>query len=427
MLLVLALAGPSQPLQPRITEAQANCPSAVSVDSHNGNLSINSAVRVNASGCAGGTQINYWVRIPASPGHALAWHPFAVLTKPFAWLDLSRNEQHATEFPDGTYGFAACAVVCTYSPDINLTAPAGSAGPAQPPDVKFNPWAANPSNMQFNRGLCRTNAACVGTQQLHYGIYYGFLAYPTNVGEGANNCGGNCFYQNVNSYFTNPNPGDTQNGFTQLVINRQTTGYEYVFWTFSFNVTYCRTNPAVTINNPTNVCGSGVPSQAYFPYDNATHQFWMYIFPAAQCRDTNYQCLRVFDNGRDLAEERMVNGGLLTEPFIQNETHPTAMCPVWGAQLNWFDYSMRSPCSLNNIIEPVIVFATQYILFQTSLSGSWNFLYVNPGTNGTRVIMNEGNTFDVYCGPFGAFYPAVTQMYFGTIAYAHPCPGGPPT
>ena len=44
----------------------------------------------------------------------------------------------------------------------------------------------------------------------------------------------------------------------------------------------------------------------------------------------------------------MINGGALTDPYLQNETHTTAGCAVWGAQLRWYDYAMQSPCAMNS-------------------------------------------------------------------------------
>ena len=111
-------------------------------------------------------------------------------------------------------------------------------------------------------------------------------------------------------------------------------------------------------------------------------------------------------------------------------TRPTtgSGCAVWGAQLNWTDYGMLSPCSLNRGL--YLSFPTLYVQYETSLLGGWDFLYMNAGNNGQRFILNQGQTDDVYCGPFTSQYPATypgnTQMKFGNIPNAHPCTGGLP-
>lgn len=265
--------------------------------------------------------------------------------------------------------------------------------------------------------MCTSNAPCSG--QVMYGFDLGFTASVNNVGEGSSDCGGNCLYHNLNTYFTNPNPGDTENGFTQLVVNRQTNGFSFLFFTFSNNVVYCRTNPSASITNPVGNCDSG-----RFGYDGAQHAFWASMAPAAQCTDTRYQCLKVYDDGRYLADERMVNGGLLRDPYVQNESYTTAGCSVWGAQLNWTDYGMLSPCSMNNGL--VVNFPTDYTYYQTSLGGGWGFLYFNPADLGSRLIQNQGVTWDVYCGGFTSQFPSVTSMRYGTLANGHPCVGGVP-
>jgi hypothetical protein len=122
----------------------------------------------------------------------------------------------------------------------------------------------------------------------------------------------------------------------------------------------------------------------------------------------------------------MISGGLLRNPFIQNETYTTSGCSVWGAQLNWFDYSMIAPCAMNNGL--YLYFPTDYTYYQTSIGGGWGWMYLNAGDLGTRYIGNSsGVTFTVYCGGFTSQFPSSTSMQFGTIPYAHPCVGGSPS
>lgn len=402
-----------RPAQPESTLAQTACPTSASAGSLNGVMSIDSAVQVTSGGCSSGTSIGYWVYIPGNSSHAAAWHEFAVSTGTSTWLDLNRNEGHATEFPPGSYQFAACASQCAYSSTVTLSAPAGTAGGG------FNPWAGGASNMQWNRGLCETNGSCSGSSQTMYGFDLGFTAATNNTGDGTNDCPANCLYHNLNTYFGNPNPGDTAGGFTQLVVSRHTGGYAYLFYVFSNSLVYCRTNSAASITSPIGSCSSSL-----FSYDGARHAFWANIAPAQQCTDTRYQCLKVYDDGRYLADERMVNGGVLNSPFVQNESYTTSGCSVWGAQLNYTDYGMLAPCALNNGLS--VYYPTDYAYYQVSQGGGWGYLYNNAGDAGSRSIGNQGTTFDVYCGGFSSQFPSATSMQFGTLLNAHPCMGGSP-
>lgn len=411
---VTSLAAPSRLHAARL---QSACPTSTNVTSNNGVLSIDSAIEETSSGCQAGTTIDYWVDIPASGSHSAGWHEFLITANTYAWLDLTRNELHATEFPAGTYEFAACASQCVYTGAVSLSVPNGSLNGG------FNPWAGGASNMQWNKTLCEFNGSCDYTTQQLYGWYMSFPATANNTGDGSNDCPANCLYHNLNAYFVNRNPNDDQ-GFTQLVLNKRTAGYFYSFVQYSNtgakNVVYCRTNSAVTIGNPSDGCASGLNS-----YDGAEHAFWANVTPAASCTDKRYQCLKVYDDGRYLADEQMVYGGALNRPNLQNESYATDGCTVWGAQLSYLDYSMISPCALNNQL--AVHYQTDTMYYQASIGGGWNWLYVNAGDAGTRLITNQGSTRDVYCGPFDSQYAYSTQVWFGTYSNMHPCMGGPPT
>ena len=329
----------------------------------------------------------------------MCWHSYANLARSVgdpnttitAWVDLSRNEGHPTEFPDGDYTFFACASQCIQSATYSLGTPVDAAGGG------FNPWGTAPSNMQWKQNLCETSTSCdTGPQQMQ-GEELAFVANTdVNSGDGA------ILYQNLNGYFSNPNPGDSAGGFTQLVANHYTyLGYDTIFYEFSNDVVYCAANSSISVANPSYNCDW----QDRTP-DNSTHEFWMQINPTpAQCKDTRYPCLQVYFDGSYFAEERMQYGGDLISPFIQNEMYTSNTESVWGSQLSYTDYSSL------NLIGPlnyqlVVDFKYDFMQYENTQS-QWNQFFFNTPNNGptNRYITNQGVTYDVYCGPFSAAYP----------------------
>lgn len=413
---LLTLLGPARPT---VVRAQTLCPggpTGVSTSTYNAIETIDSAIEVLAFGCPAGTQIGYWVYIPASGSHAVAWHEFDSTTYQGVWLDLSRNELHPTEYPAGMYQFAACgSSTCAYSYTLSLSPPAGTIC-TYPCNSAFNPWAGGSSNMQWNHGLCENNGSCASGSQYMYGWLFGFRATANTTAY----CPSNCFYQNINAYFTAPNDSDNTGGFTQLIINHETNGYAFLFAEFSSDVVYCRQDSSVGPTNPSTACSS-----ALYGNDGAIHEFWAEMTSGSNCTDRSYTyCLKVYDDERWLAEERMKYGGLLHSPYIQNETYTTDSCSVWAAQLSYIDYSLQSICSMNDQL--AVFYQTDHAYYQASLGGAWNWLYNNAGDAGSRSISNGGTTFDVYCGAFTSSFPSSTSMQYGNYSNAHPCVGGQP-
>lgn len=388
----LGLVG-STPADPRVPDAQAQgaCPTSVSFGSWNGTVSIDSAVAAITSGCPAGTNTTYYVQIPSSSAHPCSttappycWHDFITTTAAVAWIDLFRNESNPTEYPDGYYSFWACASQCVQSAQWYLSTPAGAAG------GHANPWAPPWSNMQWVAGLCLTSTACDSGSQNMQGLLLNFIATSDNT-----NAGGSILYQNLNGYFTAPNPGDPE-GLTQLVASRYATGYSALFYEFSNNVVYCTAAPTVTINNPTNSCSLERTN------DNQPHSFWMQIntTPAA-CKDTRYPCLQAYLDGVFFTEERMINGGTLRSPNAQNEAYTSTDSSVWGAQLNYWDYSNAyRPGAMNQGLS--VHYTYNYVMYLNG-QGQWNQMFWNTAANNRRRYISNppgSDTFNVYCGAF---------------------------
>ena len=397
---------------------QSLCPTGIAFGSSNGTVSIDSAIAVVATGCPSGTGITFYVDIPSSSDHPcggsgqpVCWHSYMnnlarsvgdPNTTVTAWVDLSRNESHPTEFPDGDYSFFACASQCLQSATYYLGTPAGAAGGA------FNPWAPPESNMQWKQNLCIfldpvTHNCDTGSQNMQ-GEELAFVA-NTDSSPGP----GSTLYQNLNGFFSNPNPpnpADPQDApFTQLVVNHYTDlGYDTLFYEFTNDVVYCAADSSISVANPSYLCDwrNRTP-------DNLTHTFWMEINPTpAQCKDTRYPCLQVYFDGSYFAEERMQNGGDLYSPFIQNEMQTPSDISVWAAQLSYVDYSsmnQNDPFTFGLDVDFKYDF-TQY----EDAQGNWAQFFFNLPNNGPtnrsiRNLSSPGTTFGVYCGAFSAAYP----------------------
>lgn len=388
----------------RPIHAQTACPSEIYVGSYNATLSIDSSVAVWTSGCPTGTTITYYITIPSSPAHPCGgsgeppcFHPYVTATNPISWVDVTRNEQVPTEFPNGYYSFWACSGTpynqCIQSAEFDLETPAGAAG------GYFNPWGPYTpagANMQWNRNLCELYTNCVTGTEHELGEELDFYAYNDN-----NQADGDNLLQNLNAFFTYPNPGDPQDGFTQLTILHQNGYVTPYFYEFTSDIDYCAGVPQSTVSNLHNSCLEN------FPADGQPHLFQDDIWPAQCCQDTMFQCLKVYYDGNYFAEERMQGGGGMHSAFVQNESYTSPNSAVWGAQLNYWDYSESGRVgSLNQNVRADYAYNyMQYLSGQGWGQFSWNSdAMYDDYVRSIRNFENSYATDSVYCGPFSQSY-----------------------